>query len=167
MDRSSAATADSSAFACRLCGHCCEGRGGIVVSERDLRRLLKHMGLTHDEFERRYGERRGGKLHIRNEDSGACVFFQRGQGCLVHPAKPDICRAWPYFRGNLVDRESLELAKDFCPGIPLALSHEEFVRQGLASLQEAKLVGAGAPDEAGALQVADLLEKLAKNGGKG
>ena len=33
-------------FNCRMCGHCCEGRGGIVVSPTDLARLAAHMGLA-------------------------------------------------------------------------------------------------------------------------
>ena len=29
-----------------MCGHCCEGRGGIVVSPTDLARLASHMGQS-------------------------------------------------------------------------------------------------------------------------
>ena len=78
-------------------------------------------------------------------------------------AKPDICRAWPYFRGNLLDADSLELSKEFCPGIPPDLAHADFVRQGLACLVREHLVGSAGADEANALQVADLIENLAEN----
>ena len=154
---------NAESFDCLRCGHCCQGRGGIVVSDGDLRRLCEFMRTTAEDFERTWGERRGGKLHIRAGQDATCVFFKQGVGCAVHEAKPDICRAWPYFRGNLVDAGSLELSKDFCPGIPSSLSHADFVRQGLAWLIGEKLAGAAGPDEANALQVADLLESLAKN----
>ena len=77
-------------------------------------------------------------------------------------AKPDICRAWPFFRGNLLDAESLALAKDYCPGIHPEIEWGEFARQGLNYLDAKNLSGRGAPDEAAALQVDDLRAKLAK-----
>ena len=145
------------AFDCRLCGHCCKGKGGIVVSGKDLGRLCAFLACSEVDFESRYGQRRNGKLFIRSDETGYCLFFRENAGCGVHEAKPDICRAWPYFRGNLVDSESLELAKDFCPGIPQGQPHAAFVEEGLAYLLREKLVGGSRTDEAGALQVADLL----------
>jgi len=157
--------AEDDVFACELCGHCCEGRGGIVVSKADLARLCEFLGLNAESFESRWGARRGEKLFIRSGENG-CVFFCKGKGCSVHTAKPDICRAWPYFRGNLVDSESYALAKDFCPGIPQRQAHEVFVRQGLSYLVRESLVGSSRSDEAAALQVSDLLEALAHDMGK-
>ena len=150
-------------FDCRRCGHCCQGKGGIVVSAVDLRRLCVFLQTTADDFERTFGERRSGKLHIRADNSATCVFFKQGAGCAVHEAKPDICKAWPYFRGNLVDAGSFALCKDFCPGIPPSLSHTDFICQGLNWLAGENLVGTAGPDEANALQVTDLVASLAKN----
>ena len=150
-------------FDCLCCGHCCKGRGGIVVSFKDLKRLCGHLRMTGDEFESTWGERHGNKLHIRAGADGACAFFKNGAGCAVHVAKPDICRAWPYFRGNLLDADSLELSKAFCPGIPSALPHADFARQGLDLLVRENLAGSAGDDEANALQITDLLESLAEN----
>ena len=152
-------------FSCALCGHCCEGRGGIVVSRADLARLCEFLGLDAESFESRWSARRGEKMFIRSDENG-CVFFHKGKGCSIHAAKPDICRAWPYFRGNLVDSESYALAKDFCPGIPQRQTHGAFMRQGLSYLVGENLAGSSRPDEAAALQVSDLLEALAYNMGK-
>lgn len=153
----------ASVFDCRMCGHCCEGKGGIIVSSHDLRRLCAHMSLSAEEFERSWGERWGGKLHIRCGEDGKCVFFKEGSGCSIHEAKPDICRAWPFFRGNLVDAESYMLARDFCPGISVTESHAEFRRQGVDYLLKNNLAGSSGKDEAMALQIADLLRLHAKN----
>lgn len=147
------------AFDCRLCGHCCKGTGGIVVSEKDLRRLCAFLDCTDQVFEAQYGHRRNGKLFIRSRADEYCIFFKEKAGCGVHVAKPDICRAWPYFRGNLVDSESLELAKEYCPGIAQGQSHDDFVEEGLAYLLREALVGKRGRDEAGALQVLDLLAR--------
>lgn len=146
----------NSDFVCLRCGHCCEGSGGIVVSDADLDRLCTHFGLDAGAFAERYGQRRGGKLQVRPGADGWCVFFVPGHGCGVHEVRPDICRAWPYFRGNLSDSGSFAMAKDFCPGIPGGQTHADFVREGLASLTKAGICGRGGPDEAAALQVADI-----------
>ena len=157
MAEANAPARQKAAFDCRLCGHCCRGTGGIVVSDKDSGRLCAFLAVTPEELEAQYGQRRNGKLFIRSNAAGYCIFFNERAGCGVHEAKPDICRAWPYFRGNLVDSESLELAKEFCPGIPQAQSHGDFVKEGLAYLVREDLVGDSRKDEAGALQVADLL----------
>lgn len=153
----------SEKFLCRCCGHCCEGVGGIVVDEGDLARLCEYFGLGPEELEARYGERRGGKLHIRAGEDGQCIFFVVGEGCAVHSVKPDICRAWPYFRGNLVDGASLALAKDFCPGIPREIALAAFREQGLEYLQRRDLVAESATTGARALCVQDLLAEQKNN----
>ena len=138
-------------FQCRMCGHCCEGRGGIVVSPADLTRLAAFLHLAPEEVIKRYGEHSGGKLKIRTGDDGRCIFFRDGQGCGVHEGKPAICRAWPFFRGNIEDPASLALAKDFCPGIAPEVRHAEFARQGLAYLREEGLLAHDPSCEANAL----------------
>ncbi len=125
---------DSPVFTCRLCGRCCQGEGGIVVGPSDLVRLLACLEMSEETFMARFGEWRGGKRQIRTGEDGACVFFREGEGCSIHAGKPDVCRAWPFFRGNIVDPESLAMAKDYCPGIARDCSHEAFAREGRAYL---------------------------------
>ena len=141
------------AFDCMGCGHCCQGRGGIVVAPRDLQRISDHLGLTPLDFEKAYGERKGQKLVIRMGDDGYCVFYRSGIGCGVHVAKPDVCRAWPFFRGNLLDPVSLDLAKEYCPGISREVGFAEFVRQGLSYLRQEDIGSNGGPKEANALNL--------------
>ncbi|WP_285905777.1 YkgJ family cysteine cluster protein [Pseudodesulfovibrio pelocollis] len=126
------------AFECRMCGHCCQGEGGIVLTDKDRGRLADHLSIGEDELVRRYARERGGKLHLICGDDGNCVFFD--QGCGVHPGRPDICRAWPYFRGNLVDETSWEMVQEYCPGINPEAGHAEFVRQGRRYLRDEGLL---------------------------
>ena len=121
------------AFECRRCGHCCRGTGGIVLAAKDRARLAAHLGMTLDAFTTAFTARKDGKFHLRARKDGFCVFFDAG--CAVHPARPDICRAWPYFRGNLLDAASREMSQEYCPGINPGVSHAQFVRQGLLSLR--------------------------------
>lgn len=139
------------AFDCRMCGQCCQGEGGIVVSPADLSRICAFLGMTPQAFEAAYGERSNGKLKVRTGPDGNCVFFAAGRGCTVHEGKPDICRAWPFFRGNLVDAGSLAMAKEYCPGIRPGVRHAEFAAAGRAYLAARGLLASDCTCEANAL----------------
>ena len=139
------------AFVCRMCGECCQGKGGIVAGPRDVSRLCAHLHIEEDRFIAAYGYRQDGKIKIRSGSDNYCIFFLPGTGCTVHMAKPDVCRAWPFFRGNMVDGESLSMAKEFCPGINPRIGHDAFVRTGLRYLKEHQLRASDPKHEANAL----------------
>lgn len=138
-------------FDCKMCGQCCEGKGGIIVSPSDLARLISFLAISREDFIAKYAEYLGGKLQIRVGEDGYCIFFKQGQGCTVHSGKPDICRAWPFFRGNIVDAESFAMAKEFCPGIAKDVSHAEFKCAGKNYLKDNNLTAHNAVCEANAL----------------
>ena len=143
-------------FVCQRCGHCCEGKGGIVLSDKDLSRLAAFFESTIESVIAEFAELSNGKLKIRSGADGYCVFFRAGIGCGAHPARPDICRAWPFFRGNLVDPTSLAFAKDYCPGILREASFEEFGRAGLAYIEKNDLAARGDKKAANSLAVDKL-----------
>ncbi len=142
---------DNTVFECTMCGQCCEGQGGIVVSPTDLARLCEHFQIDAEAFEVQYGCVQNGKLKVRTGEDNFCIFFKEGVGCAAHVARPDICRAWPFFRGNMVDNESFYLAKDYCPGIKPTSTHDAFVAEGALYLQEHGLQASNAKTEAHAL----------------
>jgi len=146
-------------FDCRMCGHCCQGKGGIVASAPERERLAAYLGISVEEFCDRYTQPQGRKLVLRTGEDGYCVFFDQKTACTVHPAKPDVCRAWPFFRGNLVDPVSWELSQEYCPGIKAESGHAEFARQGIAYVRDTGLAKSGREDEANALRIADLTEE--------
>ena len=126
------------AFNCQMCGHCCQGEGGIVMTAKDRTRLAAHLSISEEEMIEKYTQERNGKLHLTCGDDGYCVFYKTG--CGVHPGRPDICRAWPFFRGNLVDETSWEMIQDYCPGVNPEVGHAEFVRQGKQYLRDEDLL---------------------------
>lgn len=142
-------------FECKRCGSCCQGRGGIVVSRKDLARLAAHLGMSEEETAQEYGEVSNGKLKIRSGADGWCCFFQPGIGCSVHEGKPDICRAWPFFRGNLVDEISFAMAKEYCPGIGQDVDFAVFRAEGLTALKT-ELLLADNEEAANALKIKDM-----------
>jgi len=150
------------AFDCKRCGHCCHGEGGIVLTAGDRERLAKHLGLAVEEMLAQYAERAGDKLRLRIGADGFCVFFRDGIGCGVHPARPDICRAWPYFRGNLVDRASWEMIQSDCPGVENAAGHEAFVQEGVDYLYDNGLVHEPGAETPHALVLTEALKRRRK-----
>lgn len=147
------------AFDCKRCGHCCQGEGGIVLTARDRERLARHLGLGVEAMLASVAESSGGKIRLRAGADGFCVFFVQGQGCGVHPGRPDICRAWPYFRGNLVDASSWEMIQSDCPGVNPAAGHECFVSQGVDYLHAHGLVHEPGPDAPCALVLDPALKR--------
>ncbi len=144
-------TMSAAVFHCRMCGHCCQGKGGIVVSPADLTRLAGHLALPEAEVLARYCERLGGKWQLRAGADGFCIFFRPGAGCGVHAGKPAVCRAWPFFRGNIEDAASLAMAKEYCPGIAPEATHTAFAQAGRAYLRAHGLLARDPRCEANAL----------------
>lgn len=125
---------DVPVFTCSLCGECCQGKGGIVLRQSDQTRLAAFFNMPVGSFLKRYAEQRGAKYHITVGSDGYCTFFDSQELCTVHQARPDICRAWPFFRGNLVDPISLSMAKEYCPGIDKNVTFARFARSGAEAL---------------------------------
>ncbi len=118
--------------------------------------LIRCLGLDEAGIIEKYCEISGGKVKIRSGKDGFCIFFASGLGCKIHEYKPRICRAWPFFRGNLIDPISLEMAKDFCPGIEKDVSHPAFAATGLAYLREFNLLATDQASEAAALLIGSV-----------
>lgn len=132
-----------------MCGHCCHGEGGIILSPKDQARLAEHLGMSVEDMLEKYATTTNGKLNLITGEDGYCVFYK--EGCSIHPGRPDICRAWPFFRGNLVDAMSWEMIQEYCPGVNPEAGHQEFVRQGKAYLRQEKLLRYDADIDANAL----------------
>jgi hypothetical protein len=115
-------------FVCKRCGHCCDGSGGIILTAKDLTRLADHLGMREAECSTKFAEEKSGRLRLRAEN-GRCIFYE--EGCGVHPGRPDVCRAWPFFRGNLLDEDSRAMASVDCTGINMEASFEDFRAAGL------------------------------------
>ncbi|XPV77304.1 MAG: YkgJ family cysteine cluster protein [Desulfovibrio sp.] len=118
------------AFDCRMCGHCCEGKGGIILTPKDTTRLAAHLEMDEQAMLEKYAEDLNGKPCIIVGEDNFCVFFKEGKGCGIHPGRPDVCRAWPFFRGNLVDEDSWKMIQEYCPGVNPNVPHEAFVKEG-------------------------------------
>jgi Fe-S-cluster containining protein len=116
------------AFACQRCNQCCTGEGGIRLPEEGVPAAAAILGLTPEQFKARYCRPERGQWAIRCGEDGRCALLGP-EGCLIHAAKPDICRAWPYFPALLQDPGAFNEAKLICPGLDPEASHQEFLAQ--------------------------------------
>lgn len=104
-------------FECTRCGDCCAGTPGYVwVEPEEIDRLAAHLGLDADAFGRTYLRRVGDRVSLVEMAGHACVFWDAARGCSVYEARPDQCRTWPFWPGNLATPEDWEGTQRVCPG---------------------------------------------------
>ena len=89
-------------YSCERCPAYCCTYPQIVVSERDLARLARHLGMDMRKARRRLtkkGEKAGEMVlrHRKDDIFGtACRFLDREtRRCTVYSARPRICRQFP------------------------------------------------------------------------
>ncbi len=83
---------------CRRCGACCTQHQAWVKPE-EIRRIIAYLGITTDDWERRYDDARWewGDYRLVRHVNGACAFLRYDNGlatCIIHAVKPDCCAVW-------------------------------------------------------------------------
>ncbi|HTS49069.1 MAG TPA: YkgJ family cysteine cluster protein [Bryobacteraceae bacterium] len=78
---------------CTQCANCCRvAEAG--VKDRDIEKLAKFIGVSHEEFLRDYtGRNESNELILKRTESG-CVFLE-GNLCSVYEARPRSCANFP------------------------------------------------------------------------
>jgi Fe-S-cluster containining protein len=104
-------TADPNALDCLACpALCCRQAGYVEVTEPDIRRLAKFLGLTVRAFEAKHiveKTRRGLKRIKAGYET--CQFLDNDRRCSVYAARPKDCRG--YVCWNQPDTTVFEFAK--------------------------------------------------------
>jgi len=109
---------DGLRFECTQCGRCCTGTSGYVwVSMSEARAIAARLGVSLDEFGRRYLRRVGQRYSLLEDaDTGSCVFLEDNR-CRIHEHRPAQCRRFPFWPVNLVDAAAWSAAAEECEGI--------------------------------------------------
>lgn len=84
-------------FVCHRCGNCCRGEGYVWLTRADIRRIAAHLELTAEQFLRTHTRRVDGHIALldRPLPDKPCIFYEPGQGCLIHAVKPKQCVNFP------------------------------------------------------------------------
>jgi Fe-S-cluster containining protein len=88
-------------YDCTKCpAYCCSIYGRVQVSDRDLKRLARHLGLGVKETEARYTKWNDDErvLRRRKDDllGESCRFLHpETRGCTIYEGRPQVCRDYP------------------------------------------------------------------------
>ena len=109
---------DGLRFECTQCGDCCTGAPGFVwVNQEEIDALAAKIGLTVDEFEKKYVRKIGIRRSLVEFPNGDCVFFDtEKRNCSVYEARPRQCRTWPWWNSNLQSEKAWKETCEICPG---------------------------------------------------
>ena len=104
-------------FSCQPgCTACCNQQGFVYLTERDLKRAAKFVGMTPEAFEERYVYRTAHLRRLRKPRDKQCPFLEES-GCGIHPAKPTQCRTFPFWPEHVEEVDAWNDLKKYCPGI--------------------------------------------------
>jgi hypothetical protein len=104
-------------FACQPgCTNCCDQSGFVYLSEDDIKRAAKFVGMNAPAFEEKYVYRTAHQRRFRKPPEKQCPFLDKG-GCSIHPAKPTQCRTFPFWPETVENRAEWKRTGKYCPGI--------------------------------------------------
>ena len=102
------------------CGKCCDEPGGIVyLSIADASRLAQHheLGLKEWLF-RDCTTTLDGRFILNSRPlDDICIYLDKDMKCSVYDARPNQCRAFPWWLENLRSERTWKEACDLCPGL--------------------------------------------------
>ncbi|MGY8670310.1 MAG: YkgJ family cysteine cluster protein [Candidatus Poseidoniales archaeon] len=102
------------------CGRCCDEPGGIVyLAKEDAVRLAEHHSLGVKEWlERDCHTTLDGRFILDSDaETDICIYLDSNKKCSVYDARPDQCRAYPWWIENLASQRTWSKTMDECPGI--------------------------------------------------
>jgi uncharacterized protein len=105
-------------FECQGSGKCCLSRGEygyVYLSQKDLKRLAKHLELPKKDFLKMHCEETDGHIHLKGPDK-TCGFLKEKR-CTVYEGRPDQCRTWPFWPENMKTKTWSQEVVPFCAGI--------------------------------------------------
>jgi Fe-S-cluster containining protein len=120
-------------FSCRQCGKCCRGPepGYVWVDVEDVDRLARRLGLSRDDFGRRFLRQVEGRLSLVERPNADCIFWEEGRGCTVYEDRPPQCRTFPFWP-EVIATEASWRARSWCHGVGSGRLYAKDEIEGLA-----------------------------------
>ena len=104
-------------FQCQSgCTKCCDQEGYVYLSEDDVKKAARFLGMRQKAFEQKYIYRTRHQRRFRKPRNKQCPFLDEG-GCSIHPAKPTQCRTFPFWPEIVERRADWRRTGRLCPGI--------------------------------------------------
>ncbi len=110
--------ADGLRFKCTECGQCCTGAPGYTwVSESEIVAIAAHLGLSLDEFGKKYLRLVNGHFALLEKPVTYDCIFLKDKKCQIYALRPKQCRTFPWWIRNLASKEEWEEVAQHCEGI--------------------------------------------------
>ena len=102
---------------CTKCANCCKTLHPIMTDE-DIARIAKHLGMTQEEFVAAYLERDEEEGGYRIKKS-PCPFLGDDNLCKIYDVRPEKCQGYPFTdKGNFVFRTMTHASNAVvCPAV--------------------------------------------------
>ena len=114
---------------CTQCANCCrEGEAG--VTQRDIEKLAKFIGVSHEEFRNQFTmQAEDGELILKRTAGVGCVFLKDNL-CTVYDARPRSCVGYPHLaRGDGSLDSRMWLMPERAPYCPIVYNWLEAVKE--------------------------------------
>lgn len=118
-------------WACQRCARCCTaGSGHVWLAPGEIERMAAALAMDIGAFEARYvrevtdpasGARRRSLREDGSGEGGRCALLVGANECSVYAARPEHCKAFPYWPSVLRDERAFETARAICPGIAVVV----------------------------------------------
>ena len=110
-------------FSCTACGICCREKGYVFFTDDDIARASKYLDLNPLIFIKKYLDFDSdyGYFARVDEDNGLSCPFLKDNKCVIHDAKPNQCKTYPYWK-EYTDKNGNLIAGKFdrpCPGVKI------------------------------------------------
>lgn len=107
-------------FKCTECGQCCTGAPGYTwVSDNEIIAIANHLGLTLDEFGKKYLRMVNGNYALLERPTTYDCVFLKDKKCQIYQLRPKQCRTFPWWARNLSSAEEWQEVAQYCEGISI------------------------------------------------
>jgi Fe-S-cluster containining protein len=113
------------------CTACCEQKGFVYLTEGDIERAARYLGMAPVVFERKFVYRTAQRRRLRVPRETQCCFLREGR-CRIHPAKPTQCRVFPFWPELVESKAEWKKTARYCPGMGQGPLVQIEVARGLA-----------------------------------
>jgi Fe-S-cluster containining protein len=105
-------------FKCTGCGDCCTGSPGYVwIDEKEIAEMAEFLNISEEEFVKKYTRRIRGSLSLKEHPVNFDCVFLKEKKCLLYKARPNQCKAFPWWPENIQSKEDWDEAAERCEGI--------------------------------------------------
>ncbi|MGR3310684.1 MAG: YkgJ family cysteine cluster protein [Candidatus Brocadiales bacterium] len=122
-------------FECQRCGVCCQGEPGYVwVTIEEIKKIANHVGISLDEFGKKYVRKVGARYSLLEFANGDCVMYDNG--CKIYPVRPCQCATFPFWPNILQTPADWEKITQLCPSVSNGSLYSQKEIQNIVEVQQ-------------------------------